>query len=214
MAIDVTLYAIVDPAYSRGRALHELVISAMQGGATIVQLRAKQASVRILLEEAKIVGPVARELEVPLIVNDRVDVALASGAAGVHLGQGDLPCPEARRLLGSDKVVGISVHSLEEAREAEEEGADYISVGKIYPTKTKTDGRVVGFSTLREIAAEVRLPVVAIGGIHLGNLKEVFQAGASGIAVISGLLDTEDVRGRAEAFRKEITKLGRGRLLR
>lgn len=213
MGTDFTLYAIADPSCSRGRVLDEMVSSAIEGGATVVQLRDKTASAKRFLGEAKALSSLARTLEVPFIVNDRVDVALASNADGVHLGQEDLPCSEARRLLGSGKLIGVSAHSLQEAREAEQQGADYISLGKIYPSVTKTEGTTIGLSALREVVAAVHLPVVAIGGIGLANLKEVFEAGAAGVALISGLFDAEDVKARAMELCKEIARCPRGEIL-
>lgn len=205
--IDLRLYAITERAYCRGRSFEELIRAAIDGGATAIQLREKGAPTRSLWEEAVRLRALTEALGVPFIVNDRVDVALASGADGVHLGQEDLPCLEARKLLGPEKIIGVSVHSLKEAEEALKEGADYLSVGKVYPSQTKSGGRVVGLPVLGKISQGVGLPVVAIGGIGLDNLSEVFETGASGVAIISGLFDTEDVKARAKAFREAIEKL-------
>jgi thiamine-phosphate pyrophosphorylase len=172
---------------------------AVKGGACVVQYRDKLASSREMLENALKLKKLCRRI--PLIVNDRVDIALASGADGVHLGQDDLPCALARKLLGRKKIIGVTVGSLKEAREALIAGADYLGVAPVFATSTKPDaGRAVGLKTVREIRKAVPLPLVAIGGITLENAPQAFAAGAQSVAALSGLLRRRDIAGRVRIF--------------
>jgi thiamine-phosphate pyrophosphorylase len=208
MAIDYTLYLVADAGYAAGRDLPELVDEAVEGGATVVQLRAKGLPKTDVIALA---GEIARRLrprEVPLLVNDHPDVAKACGAAGVHLGQDDMPVPFARRLLGPEAVIGVSVNTAEEARRAELEGADYVGAGPAYATSTKeTALAVLGADGLGLIKRATALPIVAIGGIVPANAGELARAGVAGIAVVSAILGAPDPRRAAaellRAFRAE-----------
>ena len=212
--IDYALYLVTDRGLSRGRATAEIVREAVAGGVTCVQLREKHGSSREFLEEAQAVQAVLRGTGVPLIINDRVDIALAVGAEGVHLGQRDLPIREARRLGLPGWLIGVSAESREDALRAEQEGADYIGVSPVFATPTKTDTAApLGLAGLREIRAAVKLPLVAIGGIHVQNAREVIRAGADGLAVVSAIVAADSPREAARALRREIeaeTSEGRG----
>lgn len=174
------------------------VKAALAAGVRVVQYRDKEADTRTLYEEACLLRELCRG--VLFLVNDRVDVALAVEADGVHLGQQDLPCPVARRLLGPDKIIGVTVSSLAEARQAVLDGADYLGVSPIFPTCTKPDaGASCGLELLRQIRAEVSLPLIAIGGITLANAPQVVAAGADGLCAISAVLDEPELE---EAIRR------------
>lgn len=199
------LYVITDRGLARGRPDEEVVRQAIAGGATALQLRWKTGP----LTEALHVGRVLRELchraGVLFIVNDRVDLALALEADGVHVGLSDLPVEEARRLLGSEAVIGFSPERLDQALAAEQAGADYLGVGPVFPTSTKPDaGPAVGLEHLRRIAAAVRIPVVGIGGITAENAAAVIEAGAVGVAVISAVVGAEDIVAAATRLRRAV----------
>ena len=196
--IDYTLYLVTDRALSRGRTNAEIVREAVAGGVTCVQLREKNCGTREFLAEARLVQAVLRGMEVPLIINDRVDVALAAGANGVHLGQQDMSIAEARRLAPPGWLIGVSAESAADAVRAEQEGADYIGASPVFATPTKVDhAPPLGLAGLRAIRAAVKIPVVAIGGIHAGNAQEVIRAGADGLAVVSAIVAAESPRAAA-----------------
>ena len=196
----LSLYAILDPRFLRGRNLTEIACSLVRGGATCLQLRDKEASSRDLYEEARLLKATLRSLGIPFIVNDRLDIVLAVEADGVHLGEKDIPIREARRLLGRDKILGASAASADVAVQVEKDGADYIGFGAVFPTDTKEDAKVSGLILLSWVKQAVSIPVVAIGGIKRTNALEVLQAGADGLAVISDLLEAEDVEVQAREF--------------
>lgn len=197
---DLSLYAILDPGFLKGRSLADVALALIRGGATCLQLRDKKANSRVLYEEAKLLKEALRTLGVPFIVNDRLDIALAVHADGVHLGEEDVPISEARSILGKGKLLGASADTVEAAVRAERDGADYIGFGAIFPTGTKQDIRVSGLSLLPEVKRAVSIPVVAIGGIKRANALEVLEAGADGLAVISDLLEAADIEARAREF--------------
>jgi len=197
----ISLYAILDPRFLRGRDLVEVARALVRGGATCLQLRDKEASSRDLYEEARLLKASLRSLGIPFIVNDRLDIALAVDADGVHLGEEDIPISEARRILGKGKILGASADTVEAVARAAREGADYIGFGAVFPTDTKQDAQISGLALLSRVKQAVSIPVVAIGGIKRTNAVEVLRAGADGLAVISDLLDSEDVEARAREFR-------------
>ena len=202
---DLRLYLVTDRALARGRPLVDLVRQAVDGGVTIVQLREKETSTREFVDVAKALREMLAPLGVPLVINDRLDVALAVGADGVHLGQDDMPAAAARGLLGKDKLLGVSVSTVEEARRAEAEGADYLGVSPIYATPTKTDTpSPVGLAGLAAVRAATRLPLVAIGGLHADNLSEVLANGVEGIAVVSAIMAADDPGAAARKLRARI----------
>jgi thiamine-phosphate pyrophosphorylase len=195
---DWLLYVITDRRAADPRPLVEIVRAAVAGGATVVQLRDKQAATRDLIELGRALHRVTREADVPLIVNDRVDVALAIDAEGVHVGQDDLPAPLARELLGPGRILGVSAGTVEEARQAERDGADYLGVGDVYGTPSKADAGVpIGVEGLARIARSVSIPVVGIGGIGAENAAAVIQAGAAGVAVIRAVIGAVDPEAAA-----------------
>ena len=183
------LMLVAGPADCRGRKLLDVVAAAVKGGVTMVQLRHKHADTRTLLEEARALKALLDPLGVPLLVNDRADVVLAAQAAGVHVGQTDLPAAAARRILGPDALIGLTVKTLDQVREAESLDVDYLGVGPVYASPTKPDaGPVLGPAGLRVFVQATHLPVVAIGGIGLENAKDVYACGVAGIAVVSAIM--------------------------
>ena len=187
------LYLILDPAVAGDRPLEEIVREALRQGIRTFQLRVKTPETGVLYRLASTLAPVIQAAAGMFIINDRCDVALAVGADGVHLGQEDLPVAEARALMGPQRIIGISTHTLAQALEAEAQGADYLGFGPIFPTSTKSNPEpVVGIERLREIRARVRLPIVAIGGINAGNIRMVADAGSEAPAVLSAVITAPD----------------------
>ncbi|WP_332691089.1 thiamine phosphate synthase [Halalkalibacter lacteus] len=203
------LYAITGEEFHQGRELIEVMEAAILGGVDIIQLRDKTSSKREVLRKAKALRELTEKHDVTFIVNDYIDVALAVDADGIHLGQDDLPLADARNILGQDKIIGISTHHIDEAREAEASGADYIGVGPIFHTNSKVD--VVDPVTteyIQQVAAEITIPFVAIGGIKLHNVDQVLEAGATRICMISEIVGAEDIKGVCEQFTKILAEKG------
>jgi thiamine-phosphate diphosphorylase len=176
----------------------------------MLQLRYKGKNMAEFLKLARQIRKICLPFQVPLIINDRLDIALAVDAEGVHVGQEDLPAHEARQILGPDRVLGVSATCLKEAEEAERVGASYIGLGSIFSTSSKADvGRPIGTEAIAEVSRAIRIPVVAIGGIHLGNVEEVIRRGAAGVAVISAIMHAQDSK---EAARKMKQAIQRGRI--
>lgn len=195
------LYLVTDQALSRGRTLPDVVAAAVQGGVTCVQLREKDLPTREFLAQALALKALLGPLGIPLVVNDRVDVALACGAEGVHLGQSDMPPDEARRLLPPQVFIGWSVETPEDLKRSAMLPVDYLGVSPVFATPTKTDTKAPwGLAGLRSIRALTGLPLVAIGGIQLGNAAEVMAAGADGLAVVSALCSADDPAAAARAL--------------
>lgn len=206
---DFRLYAITGEEFHPGRDLIDVMEEAILGGVDIIQLRDKTSSRADKLRKAKALRTLTRMYDVIFIVNDDVDLALEVEADGVHLGQGDMPLLEARKLLG-DRIIGISTHALAEALAAQEQGADYIGVGPVYPTKTKVDVVApVTLSYVQEVANHISIPFVAIGGIKLHNVDEVIRAGATRICAVSEIVGAADVRGTCETFIQRLEQRGR-----
>ncbi|MBP1992177.1 thiamine phosphate synthase [Paenibacillus eucommiae] len=202
------LYAITGEQFHPGRDLIEVMEEAILGGVDIIQLRDKSGNKQEILRKAHALRELTRKHGVTFIVNDHIDIALEADADGIHLGQDDLPLAEARKLVGN-KIIGISTHAIHEALQAEKDGADYIGVGPVYATKSKVDVvDPVGVGYVREVAAQVRLPFVAIGGIKLHNVEEVLEAGATWICAISEIVGSDDVRGTCETFISKLEKRG------
>jgi thiamine-phosphate pyrophosphorylase len=196
--IDYTLYLVTDRSLLDGRDIMDEVRKAVQGGVTIVQLREKEASSREFYQLAGIMHDYLREINIPLIINDRLDIALAVDAEGLHIGQDDIPLAAARRLLGKDKIIGLSVETLEQARQGEREGADYLGVGPVYYTATKKDiNKPLGLEFLSQCRQNTSIPLVAIGGISSRNLAQVKRSGVNGAAVVSAILGNADVEKAA-----------------
>ncbi|MDI3483028.1 MAG: thiamine-phosphate pyrophosphorylase [Candidatus Methanomethylophilaceae archaeon] len=202
------LYVITDENVSGGRDHVRIAAEAVRGGADVVQLRDKYSTGERMLQAAKEIREITKRAGTAFIVNDRLDVALLSGADGVHLGQEDIPLQDARDLCPEDFLIGISVGSIEEALEAEAGGADYIGLGPVFPTTSKEDaGQACGLALLREVKKKISIPVVAIGGITFDNAPEVVRAGADGLAVISAVLKREDIAAACRELRDLICKV-------
>lgn len=204
------LYVILDRQFVAGRDELEIARQVIDGGANVIQLRDKLSSKRELLAVAEKIKELCHRARILFIVDDHLDIALASEADGLHIGQMDLPLPVVRRRLPVDRIVGCSVTTVSQAKTAHCEGADYIAVGSIFPTATKRDATVVGAATLREVKQSVSVPVVAIGGIDEGNISEVVSAGADAVAVVSTVLREEDVAAAVKNLLTEMD-MARGR---
>jgi thiamine-phosphate pyrophosphorylase len=198
------LYVIIDTQVLKERGHVEAAAQAIHGGANVIQLRDKLTSKRELLPVARQLKDLCAEHNVLFIINDHLDVALATNADGLHLGQDDLPATAARKLLALDKILGISARDVADAKSAESDGADYIAVGSIYPTASKEEAIVVGLERLRQVKQAVSLPVVAIGGINQDNAADVMAAGANAVAVISAALKAEDMARAARQLTNAI----------
>lgn len=195
--VDYLLYLVTDRRWLGGRSLAGAVEEAIAGGVTVVQLREKVIASRTFLETALAVKTVTDRYGIPLIINDRIDIAYACHADGIHLGADDLSISVAREILGADKIVGASAATLEEALALEAEGADYLGVGAVFPTGTKTDADQVTLEQLARIKSTVHIPVVAIGGIDASNAPLVMKTGVDGVAVVSAIMAREDAAGAA-----------------
>jgi len=199
MHIDYSIYLVTDRGILKGRNLVKATEAAIKGGASVVQLREKDCSTLEFFNVALEVKEVTTRYNVPLIINDRLDIALAVEADGLHIGQGDLPLKLARKLLGNGKILGYSVSNTEEARFGEDNGADYLGAGPIFPTDSKLDAVApIGIEGLEAIVRSVKIPVVGIGGISINNAKKVHQAGAAGASVISAILGAEEIEAAAK----------------
>ncbi|ABS42158.1 thiamine phosphate synthase [Clostridium botulinum] len=195
MEINYELYLITDRRFLKGRQLKKVVEDAILGGVTIVQVREKDVSTREFYNVAKEVKEVTDYYKVPIIINDRLDIAQAIDASGVHLGQKDMHLNIAREILGKDKIIGISVGNVKEALEAQNNGADYLGIGTIFPTGSKKDvDAIIGIDGLSKIKDSISIPSVAIGGINKTNFKDVLKTGIEGISVISAILDEDDIK--------------------
>lgn len=199
---DYSIYLVTDDGCLQGRALIDCVREALEGGVTLVQYRAKTASSAEMYNEALQLKALCDSFKVPLIINDRLDIAMAVGAAGVHLGQDDLPCAAARKILGEDYIIGVSAHNPAEAKAALQSGADYLGCGAVFGTATKADVKKLGTDGLAAICKAKGLPVVGIGGVTADNYREVRAAGADGAAIVSGILAQPDIRATVEAIAK------------
>jgi thiamine-phosphate pyrophosphorylase len=203
---DLLLYLCTDRFLSKGRPIAAAVEAAIAGGVTMVQIREIEVETREFCDIAREIQTVTRRHKIPLVVNDRVDIALAIGADGLHLGQTDMPLETARRLVGKSMFIGVSTGTVEEALSAERGGADYLGVGAVYPTGSKANtGGAIGLERVREIRAAVKLPFVAIGGINPLNAMDVLAAGADGVAVISAIVSQPDIRAAAAALRAALS---------
>ena len=196
--IDYTLYLCTDRQLMTTETIEESVELAIQGGVTVVQLREKECTSREFYEMAKAVKTITDAYEVPLIINDRIDIALAVGADGVHLGQKDIPVGVARDLLGADKIVGATANTVELAKEAWHAGADYLGAGDVFGTTTKSDTKHITLDDLKAIRDAIEIPVVAIGGVNDENIALLKPTGVDGAAVISAVVGQKDITAAAE----------------
>ena len=195
---DLLLYLVTDRSWLSGAALSDQVACAIDHGVTCIQLREKQLGDAEFLASAREIGAICREKHVPFLVNDNVEVALASG---VHVGQSDMAARDVRALLGPDKILGVSAQTVAQAQAAEAAGADYLGVGAVFGTTTKQDAREVSPDTLRAICSSVRIPVVAIGGISQKNILSLAHSGIAGVSVISAILASDDIAQAARTMR-------------
>jgi thiamine-phosphate pyrophosphorylase len=198
--LDTSLYVVLDRTAAGGRDLVDILDAALAGGSRLIQLREKEWPSGRVLPLAERLRARCAAAGATFIVNDRVDLALAAGADGVHVGQDDLPARTVRPLLRPGMVLGVSTHSVTQARAAQADGADYIAVGSMFPTRSKAEFELVGTDLLRKLRGEIRVPLVGIGGITHANVGEVIAAGADGVAVISAVCAAADPRAAAERF--------------
>lgn len=205
------LYAVTDSAWLHGRTLASCVREALAGGATFVQLREKHMSTDELVEEAKTILPICREARVPFLIDDDVEAARLVGADGVHVGQSDTACAEARRILGPDAIVGVSAQTVEQAVAAERAGADYLGVGALIPTPTKPDAVDVTPEELTRICRAVEIPVVGIGGLHLSTIDILDGTGAAGAAVVSAIFAAEDIERDTRELADKLSRMALAR---
>lgn len=206
--LNTKLYFITD---STGFSTEEFLFrveEALKGGATLLQLREKEKTTREYIELAEKVHAITKKYNIPLIIDDRVDVALAVGAEGVHVGQSDMPVYTARKLMGNDKIVGATAKTVPQAKEAYEQGADYLGVGAIFPTTTKVKTVLTSTDTLKDICDAVPIPANAIGGLNKGNIDVLKGIPIAGICVVSAIMKAENVRRETEILSEKIKELG------
>ena len=201
---NLLLYAVTDRHWLEGRKLIDVVKESLDGGVTMVQLREKTLEEGKFLEEARELQALCRERHIPFIVNDNVDIAKAMDADGVHVGQDDMETMDVRAKLGPDKIIGVSAHTVEEALLAEKQGADYLGVGAVFPTSSKSDVDVMPYETLKAICEAVSIPVVAIGGIGVSRLA---GSGICGVAVISAIYAQKDIRAAAADLKTAVEEM-------
>ena len=206
--IDYSLYLVTDRTLTKGRSTKEIVDAAVSGGITCVQLREKHCGTREFLDKALSLRPLLKTRNIPLIINDRLDIALAVEADGVHLGQSDMPIGMARKIAGNSLIIGISAESAEDALRAEQEGADYIGISPVFATATKTDtAPPLGLEGIRKIRTLVDIPLVGIGGINQDNAESVIVVGADGIAVVSAIVSATDPAGASKKLKNLIDQV-------
>ncbi len=196
------LYAVTDRSWVGRQTLYEQVESALKGGATCVQLREKELDEAAFLEEAVEMKKLCAKYGVPFIINDNVQIAMRCGADGVHVGQSDMAAGNVRRAVGDKMIVGVSAQTVEQALAAQAAGADYLGVGAVFPTSTKSDASEVSRQTLKDICAAVDIPVTAIGGINKGNMAELSGTGVDGVALVSAIFAAEDIEEECKILKK------------
>ncbi|MED3982519.1 thiamine phosphate synthase [Peribacillus simplex] len=201
--IDLSLYLVTEESLALEK-LTKIIAESVSGGVSIVQLREKKNSSLSFYKKASALKQLLNELSIPLIINDRVDIALAVAADGIHIGQDDLPLPVVKQMVPEDMIVGVSVSTLEEALEAERNGADYVGVGSVFPTKTKKDATLMAIGDLEEICRSVSIPAVAIGGITADNISALSNSGLSGTAVVSAIMNADSPKTASESLLKII----------
>lgn len=204
---NLNLYAITDRHWLNGRTLYSVVKESLEGGVTFLQLREKELDEEHFLEEARELQKLCREYQVPFVINDNVDIAVAINADGVHVGQSDMEAGDVRAKLGPDKIIGVTAKTVEQAVLAQERGADYLGVGAVFHTDSKADAREISFDTLKDICKAVSIPVIAIGGITEENVKELAGTGICGVAVISAIYAQSDIKKTAENLKNEICRM-------
>ncbi len=195
------LYAVTDRAWTGEKSLYQQVEEALKGGVTCVQLREKELSYEDFLEEAIHISKLCRKYKVPFFINDNVDIAIKCGADGIHVGQEDMKAKDVRNLVGEHMMIGVSVHSVEEALQAQENGADCLGVGAMFSTSTKLDADVLPWETLHDICHAVDIPVVAIGGINKENIMQLSDSGVDGVALVSAIFAAKDIETECQKLR-------------
>ena len=198
---DLLLYAVTDRSWLNGQTLCEQVEQALKGGVTFLQLREKELDDQEFLEEAQVIQQLCRKYQVPFLINDNVALAAKIGADGVHVGQSDMAAGEARAKLGTDRIIGVSARTVEEALEAQRQGADYLGVGAVFHTGSKADAAEVDHQVLRDICRAVDIPVIAIGGITRDNVAQLKHSGICGIAVMSAIFAQKNIEAAASELR-------------
>lgn len=203
---DISLYLVTDSGLSKNRSHKYIIEEAVKGGVSMVQLREKNLNTKDFFLLAKELMSLLKPLNIPLIINDRLDIALAVDADGIHIGQSDMPYSVVRKLMGKDKIIGLSVETIHEAREANNLDVDYIAISPVFSTQTKTDiSTPLGLEGIREIAKFSRHKILTIGGINTSNTKEIFDNGAHGIAVVSAIVSHDNPMKAAQEFRNIIS---------
>jgi thiamine-phosphate pyrophosphorylase len=204
---ELQVYLVTDPDLAAGKDLSAIVEQAVKGGVSMVQIREKKASTLDFYQQALAIKKILRPYKVPLIINDRLDIALAVDAEGLHIGQSDLPYAIARQLLGKDKIIGLSVENIEQAKEANELDVDYIGLSPVFSTQTKEDiAKPLELEGIREIASFTKHPTVAIGGINKENTASILGAGADGVAVVSAIICSDTPELAAKELADEVEK--------
>lgn len=204
---NMLLYAVTDKTWLNGRHLYEDVEEALKGGVTCVQLREKNIDEEMFLEEAMEIKSLCKKYNVPFIINDNVDIAVKCGADGIHVGQKDMNVAKAREIAGENMIIGVSAHSLEEALEAEQRGADYLGVGAAFKTSTKSDAQSISLDTIKAICEAVSIPVVAIGGISKENIMKLKGTGVDGVALVSAVFASENIEEECKKLKKLSEKM-------
>ena len=201
------LYAVTDRSWLGTETLCEQVEKALKGGATFVQLREKQLDRESFLREAREIAALCKDYAVPFVINDDVEIALACGADGVHVGQEDMAVPEARRLLGPDKIIGATCKTVEQAVLAAQQGADYLGSGAMFASTAKPNAEPISFAMLRQICGAVTIPVVAIGGITQDNVEQLRGCGIAGVAVVSAIFAQKDIEAATQKLYQTVTQI-------
>ena len=201
---DLKLYLVTDSEILKDRDFYKCIEDAIKSGVTMVQLREKNTDGKEFLEKAIKLRELTNKYNVTFVINDRIDIAMLVDADGVHIGQSDIDAVSARKLLGDNKIIGVSARNLQEAKIAKENGADYLGIGAMFSTSTKSDAKLVSFNTLEEIIKEVNLPFVLIGGITLDNVKKLKHFKPDGYALVSGILGTDDISKRVKKWYERI----------
>lgn len=205
--IDYSTYLVTDTDMCPREKLIDVVGGAIRGGVTLIQLREKEISTREFYNEAVLLKELCKKNGVPLIINDRLDIALAVDADGIHVGQSDMPIEVIRRILGRDKIIGLSAGNVHDAEEAVKGGADYLGVGAVFRTATKKDANDVGIEMLEKVRAAVKIPIVGIGGINSNNIEKLYGTGIDGVAVVSCIMASDDPYNAAKQLAEKVKNL-------
>lgn len=204
---DMTLYAVTDAAWTGEKTLIQQVKEALEGGITFLQLREKHLSEEEFLREAVEIKRLTDQYQIPFVINDNIEIAQKAGADGVHVGQDDMPVEEVRKILGEDKIIGVSAHNVEEAVRAEQGGADYLGVGAVHTTATKENTSAVSMEEMKKICQTVSIPVVAIGGIKKNNMNVLSGTGVDGIAVVSAIFAAKNIKKETKELLEAVKEM-------